>query len=82
MYVDEKDAGGRDRLVIAEQRASSSSATIVPSVSGAVATSDFEPAPKNREGKAPLRPASVLGFLYYLQWLTDHCRRPERASKI
>ncbi|KAL5487943.1 hypothetical protein ACEPAI_6051 [Sanghuangporus weigelae] len=58
VYVDEKDADGWERLVIAEQRASSSSTTIVPSGSGNVPVSNLPTVQNGRKGKAPLHPAS------------------------
>ncbi|KAL5508148.1 hypothetical protein ACEPAH_5766 [Sanghuangporus vaninii] len=58
VYVDEKDADGWERLVIAEQRASSSSTTIVPSGSGNVPVSNHPTVQNGRKGKTPLHPAS------------------------
>ncbi|KAL5530318.1 hypothetical protein ACEPAF_6575 [Sanghuangporus sanghuang] len=58
VYVDEKDADGWERLVIAEQRAASSSTTIVPSGSGNVPVSNLPTVQNGRKGKAPLYPAS------------------------
>ncbi|KAL5527497.1 hypothetical protein ACEPAG_6288 [Sanghuangporus baumii] len=58
LYVDEKDANGWERLVISEQRASSSSTTTVPSGSGNVPVSNIPTVQNSRKGKVPLHPAS------------------------